>query len=381
MSTIYHQAREISVKIVYYGPGLGGKTSSLQAIHKQLTPQRRGQLVSLATGMDRTLYFDFLPVRARVQDFSVRLQLYTVPGQVHYNSTRKLVLGGADAVVFVADSQATRLGANDESFANLKENLREQGCSLAELPLVFQYNKRDAPDIVPVSELNSRLNDRGAPFFETVAVRGKGVFDALKTISRLALGQLTRQGAVRAKAPVQTPPLGMPVVPEAGETPATRPSPNASSPLLSSLENLRDRVEELAPEPPHSESGEHEVARADNRHSLGELVQATSTRSAIAVVENDIDISDWAAAVRHAGRGYKRLAADAAGHDAGSSTEAAAMAALAFGLPASWLHRFREALHRVITSGAVTSDDALFALLFLSTAALRADETRGGGAS
>src|SRR5688572_19425582 len=141
LSSVNLHTREIAIKVVYYGPGIGGKTSSLQFIHRALTPDSRGQLVSLATGADRTLYFDFLPIKLpKVRGFSVRVQLYTVPGQVHYNSTRKLVLTGADGVVFVADSQETRLSANQESLADLTDNLRDQGLSIDKVPLVFQWN-------------------------------------------------------------------------------------------------------------------------------------------------------------------------------------------------------------------------------------------------
>src|SRR5512135_2582794 len=142
MSSVNLYTKEISIKIVYYGPGLGGKTSSLQFIHRALKSDSRGQLVSLATGLDRTLYFDFLPVKLpKLRGYTIRVQLYTVPGQVHYNSTRKLVLAGADGIVFVADSQRPRHEANVESLANLNENLREQGLELAKIPHLLQYNK------------------------------------------------------------------------------------------------------------------------------------------------------------------------------------------------------------------------------------------------
>src|SRR5688572_3384453 len=186
LSSVNLHTREIAVKVVYYGPGLGGKTSSLQFIHRALKPDSRGQLVSLATGVDRTLYFDFLPIKLpKLRGFSVRVQLYTVPGQVHYNSTRKLVLTGADGVVFVADSQRARAAANVESLENLVENLAEQGLTLRSLPLVLQLNKRDAPDATPAAELERRLNVGNFPSFESVATRGTGVFDALKSVTGL----------------------------------------------------------------------------------------------------------------------------------------------------------------------------------------------------
>src|SRR5436190_17205149 len=151
VSSVNLYTKEISLKIVYYGPGLGGKTSSLQCIHRAIKADARGQLVSLATGADRTLYFDFLPVKLpKLRGYTIRVQLYTVPGQVHYNSTRKLVLANADGLVFVADSQKAREQANVESYDNLVENLAEQGQQLNEIPHLFQYNKRDAPELLGI---------------------------------------------------------------------------------------------------------------------------------------------------------------------------------------------------------------------------------------
>src|SRR6516162_6771905 len=159
VSSVNLYTKEISLKIVYYGPGLGGKTSSLQHIHRAIKPDARGQLVSLSTGVDRTLYFDFLPVKLpKLRGYTIRVQLYTVPGQVHYNSTRKLVLTGADGLVFVADSQRARQEANVESLNNLRENLREQGLQLDKVPHLFQYNKRDMPDPMPIGEMDQALN-------------------------------------------------------------------------------------------------------------------------------------------------------------------------------------------------------------------------------
>lgn len=169
MSSINFATKEISVKIVFYGPGLCGKTTTLQSIYQAIKPERRPQMVSLATDVDRTIYFDFLPVNAyKIGDFIVRLQLYTVPGQVFYNSTRKLVLNGVDGVVFVADSQAAALDDNKESLMNLAENLRELGMSIERVPYVLQYNKRDLPNVMSVEELNKELNQAGAPSFSTV---------------------------------------------------------------------------------------------------------------------------------------------------------------------------------------------------------------------
>jgi signal recognition particle receptor subunit beta len=190
MSVINYANRVIDFKIVYYGPGMAGKTANLQYIHRCLPSANRGNMISLATGDDRTIYFDFLPVSAlTVRGFQTRFQLYTVPGQVQYNATRRLVLRGADGLVFVADSQFERLRENVESFRNLETNLREYESTLDEIPYVLQYNKRDLPNLAPVTYLEFVLNRRAArvPFFEASAIEGKGVFDTLNTVSRMAL--------------------------------------------------------------------------------------------------------------------------------------------------------------------------------------------------
>lgn len=188
MPVVNALAREVVFKIVYYGPGLGGKTSSLQHVHATTKPEHRGKMVSLATPVDRTLYFDFLPIRIpNLKDLTVRLQLFTVPGQVYYNATRKLVLTGADGVVFVADSQRVRLEANLESLRNLHENLEEQGRQLEETPHILQYNKRDLSDLISIEELEQRLNPHAAPSFASVATVGEGVYEALEAITRAVL--------------------------------------------------------------------------------------------------------------------------------------------------------------------------------------------------
>lgn len=190
MSVINHAERVISFKIVYYGPGIAGKTANLQYVHRCLPHANKGTLISLATGDDRTIFFDFLPVSAlRVRGFETRFQLYTVPGQVHYNMTRRLVLRGVDGLVFVADSQFDRLPDNVESLRNLEENLREYEHSLDAVPYVLQYNKRDLPGAAPIDYLEYVLNRRATrvPFFEAVATDGKGVFDTLNTVSRMVL--------------------------------------------------------------------------------------------------------------------------------------------------------------------------------------------------
>ncbi len=181
-------SREIVFKIVYYGPGLGGKTTTLEHLHATTKPEHRGKLVSLATPVDRTLYFDFLPLRLPpIRGMNIRLQLFTVPGQVYFNATRKLVLTGADGVVFVSDSQAARADANIESLENLRENLIEQGRDLAKVPLVFQHNKRDLPDLLPVEELDGILNPLGAPSVPTSARSGMGIYESLEKITEEVL--------------------------------------------------------------------------------------------------------------------------------------------------------------------------------------------------
>jgi signal recognition particle receptor subunit beta len=200
MSIINYAKREISFKIVYYGAGVVGKTANLQYLHQWLPDGNRGSLISLATGDERTLFFDFMPVSAlSVRRFTAKFQLYTVPGQVHYNMTRKLVLRGVDGIVFVADSQWDRLRDSVESFRNLEENLTEYDYHLDETPYVIQYNKRDLPNIAPVEYLEFLLNRRArrVPSFEAVAVGGKGVFDTLNTVSRMvvASGFAREEGA------------------------------------------------------------------------------------------------------------------------------------------------------------------------------------------
>src|SRR6266849_1847033 len=190
MAIINYAQKVINFKVVYYGPGLAGKTANLQHIHRSLPGDSKGNMISLAAGDDRTLFFDFLPVSAlTVRNFTAKFQLYTVPGQVYYNMTRKLVLRGVDGVVFVADSQWDRLRENVESFRNLQENLKEYDYNLDEFPYVIQYNKRDLPNVAPVEYLDFLLNRRArrVPSLEAVAVGGKGVFDTLNTVSRMVL--------------------------------------------------------------------------------------------------------------------------------------------------------------------------------------------------
>ena len=225
MSMINYASREINCKLVYYGPGLGGKTTNLEHVYRKVAPDTRGKLISLATETERTLFFDFLPVDlGTIRGFKTRFHLYTVPGQVYYNASRKLILKGVDGIVFVADSQIDRMEANQESMQNLYDNMSEYGYDLTRMPFIIQYNKRDLPNAAPISELQDALNpgweisdperQRLAPdpyhaeqylvtqvatgewveratYFEAVAVTGEGVFDTLKAISKLVLKSLS----------------------------------------------------------------------------------------------------------------------------------------------------------------------------------------------
>jgi small GTP-binding protein len=200
MSLVNFTTREITCKIVYYGPGRSGKTTNLQYIFSQVPEERRGRMVSLATQTDRTLFFDFLPLDlGSISGFTTKFQLYTVPGQVYYNATRKLVLQGADGVVFVADSQARQLEENIESLQNLHQNILEHGVDVRALPMVLQFNKQDLPRdlVLAPQELDEALNFRGLPTFAADALRGAGVFETLKAISSDVLRKLSQGAAGR----------------------------------------------------------------------------------------------------------------------------------------------------------------------------------------
>ena len=191
MSFINYAAREINVKIVFYGPGLCGKTTNLQYIYEKSSPQQKGKLISLATETDRTLFFDFLPLDlGAVRGFKTRFHLYTVPGQVFYDASRKLILKGVDGVVFVADSQEARMDANAESLRNLEENLNENGFELKTIPYVLQFNKRDLPSAMLVDDMYRLLNFKGEPTFEAVATKGIVVFETLKAVAKQVLYEL-----------------------------------------------------------------------------------------------------------------------------------------------------------------------------------------------
>jgi signal recognition particle receptor subunit beta len=375
VSSVNLYAKEISVKIVYYGPGLGGKTSSLQYIHGTIKPDSRGQLVSLATGVDRTLYFDFLPIKLpKLRGFTVRVQLYTVPGQVHYNSTRKLVITGADGVVFVADSQKARREANVESLANLRENLEEQGVSLEKLPLVLQYNKRDLPEILSLPQLETELNPRRMPFFETCATNGRGVFEALKSVTTLALSDLRRRGVWRSET--ATTADGVPVMELRDEPsdPGLRTTSTEGS-IARSLQALteRDDVPDLSLKPlePDSDKAPPSALGPYGGEALSSILPAGAIRDAVVRVEFLLQRGDYAAAVLLAARMFDEAAhASAAVGSGAPGSEGPALYALMLGLSGERYLRFRAVSARA-SSGAASSTDALFALFFLVDTALR----------
>lgn len=230
MALVNHTTREINAKIVYYGPGLSGKTTNIHFIYHRIAPTQRGKLISLATETDRTLFFDFLPVElGSIKNYKVRFHLYTVPGQVFYNATRKLVLKGADGVIFVADSQRVMTDANLESLSNLHDNLAEQGIDSETFPTVIQYNKRDVPDVFSVDELNSALNKRDVPYYEAVAMNGDGVLKTFTAISKHVLQDMQKHpdrhnlslGDIMARSEAP---------PEPQKQPPPPPAPDPSAP-------------------------------------------------------------------------------------------------------------------------------------------------------
>jgi hypothetical protein len=237
MVFVNYTAMQMTAKIVYYGPGLCGKTTNLQCIHNKTAPRSRGEMVSLETEADRTLFFDLLPLDVGViGGMKVRLQLYTVPGQVFYNATRRLVLKGVDGVVFVADSQVPAAEPNEESLSNLRQNLEELGVDPKTVPVVFQYNKRDLRNILPVDKLQQSLNPGGAPAFEAAAIHGVGVFETLKEISKLSLDTIRARIAEQKKsgvagverrvaAPPKPAPASVPAAAPAAASPASHAGP------------------------------------------------------------------------------------------------------------------------------------------------------------
>jgi len=256
-----YSTKELTAKVVYYGPGLCGKTTNLQWIHEKLPIKNKGKMLSLATETDRTLFFDFLPIEiGTIRGMRTRIQLYTVPGQVFYNATRRMVLKGADCLVFVCDSQEPMLDANLESFENMRQNLEANEIDPDETPLVFQYNKRDLPNALPLEIINERMNPKGHPFYEAVAVKGLGVEETLKGVTKLVFKSLSvRYGegsgpfpavsTARPAAPPASPPPG-PV-----KAPPLPPRPKAATATIppghgrSSAQSTEDLLEELDLEP------------------------------------------------------------------------------------------------------------------------------------
>ncbi|MFH1810248.1 MAG: ADP-ribosylation factor-like protein [Pseudomonadota bacterium] len=341
MSSINHHTREINVKIVYYGPGLGGKTSSLQCLHRNLPDSQRGQLVSLATSVDRTLFFDFLPVKLpKVRDFNVRISLYTVPGQVHYNATRRLVLQGCDGVVFVADSQRARREANIESIQNLDDNLRSHGMDPEVVPVVLQYNKRDLTDLLSLEELDADLHSQPGQAYGTCALSGKGIAEALKHIIRLVLGDLKKKGIYKERDnPLKAETSGLhPVV-----------SPTIESALGSAILEH----EEAAPPP-------------GRRLSLSELWPVDPLRGELLALEGDIERGDYDTAVARAQGALHELL----GRD--SESNGLVEDFLRLGVHPGHFDRYRVA----VTSSSPVRADALFALFFLLDVGLRRHAAR-----
>jgi len=384
VSSVNLYTKEISLKIVYYGPGLGGKTSSLQYIHRAIKPDARGQLVSLSTGVDRTLYFDFLPVKLpKLRGYTVRVQLYTVPGQVHYNSTRKLVLTGADGIVFVADSQRPRREATVERFHNLGDNMREQGLSHERMQHLLQYNKRDMPDLLSVQELDAALNPHRAPTFETSATKGVGVFEALKSITTLVLSDLRRRGVWRAEgsressAPSQSP-LAAAVPPselrDEPSQPHKTPTTDPSSSIASSLQALAERepaeppltLQPLKPEEPVVDGGV--LARGA---TLSEILPPGPLRDNVVSVEYLVHRGDYAGAVVAAARAFNEMAQAGSAVGGAGAQEGPALYALMLGLPGDRYLRFHETAARAAGGGA-SSADSSFAIFVLVDVALRA---------
>ncbi len=295
-----YSTKELTAKVVYYGPGLCGKTTNLQWIHEKLPIRNKGKMLSLATEADRTLFFDFLPIElGSIRGMKTRIQLYTVPGQVFYNATRRMVLKGADCVVFVADSQEAMIDADLDSLANLRENLEVNEISAEEIPMVLQYNKRDLPNALPLEILNERLNPRGVPFFEAVAKQGIGVEETLKGATTLVFkslagrygggGEAAGTTAAKAARPAPGPATGSP--PAAPATPAPRPAPIAvaaapapprSAAVAAALRGSDDPLLDLTPAP---------AMRPSDLQSTDDLLNSLDLDGS-SPVSSDLDLGD-----------------------------------------------------------------------------------------
>ena len=316
MALFNYATKEITLKIVYYGPGLSGKTTNLQHLHSVLNPETKGKLLSLSTESDRTLFFDFLPVElGKIRDFSIRFQLYTVPGQVRYNATRKVVLKGADAVVFVADSQNEMREQNIESFSNMRENLYSNNINPDEIPIILQYNKRDLQNISTIEELNNDLNQAGHPVIEASAITGTGVEDSFRLITRLLLKYISQKHKIEIQPiPGNEEPekseAAVPVREHILETTATGTvNPVSEAAFEEAPENKRESVKEkireslwkaeapFAGKPPAPDSVKevmeaHAVAPEKIDMIAGELISVNETltvlKNAVALFNRDI---------------------------------------------------------------------------------------------
>jgi hypothetical protein len=311
MASINYAFKEISCKIVYYGPGLSGKTTNLQYVHQKIPPQTRGDLISLATDQDRTLYFDFLPVNiGKVHGFSTKFQLYTVPGQVYYNATRKLVLRGVDGLVFVADSQKSKMDENLESYQNLLDNLAEYGYNLDKLPLVLQYNKRDLTPIISLEELQKALNPHQFPYYEAVAIRGVGVFDTLKCISKMVLDQAKRKQLFPHKEVEEKDsnlsliipsriPSGEPIADVTGSTSPAEGIPDTTVTAVAEEEPI-SAEEKILPEPetiPEESKPEVEL-------KIKEMTEENQERMEMPIAATSPTIISWSAGKKARSKGF-----------------------------------------------------------------------------
>ena len=246
-----YSTKELTAKVVYYGPGLCGKTTNLQWVHEKLPIKNKGKMLSLATETDRTLFFDFLPIEiGTIRGMRTRIQLYTVPGQVFYNATRRMVLKGADAVCFVCDSQEAMLDANLESYENMRQNLEANEIDPDEIPVVLQYNKRDLPNALPIEILNERMNPHNSPFYEAIAVKGVGVEDTLKAVTKLVFKSLSVKYGDGAPAP--SPPGRAPGPPRSAPPPPRREGTPGPLPLAVSTDDLLGELDLGSPEPQES---------------------------------------------------------------------------------------------------------------------------------
>jgi mutual gliding-motility protein MglA len=281
---------QMAAKIVYYGPGLCGKTTNLQYIYQKTSPKSRGEMVSLETETDRTLFFDLLPLDVgNIAGFKTRFQLYTVPGQVFYNNTRKLVLRGVDGIVFVADSQIPMFEANIESYKNLEDNVRELGLSLEEIPMVLQYNKRDLKTVVPVEELNQALNQRNIPWYEASALLGDGIFETLKGISKATLITVRKKALGEEKPHIPERAARFPQYPKPHTPPPTVPPKPEAPPSVAvandiqqetSVDDIISKVEpEPIPEPQVAETPEPEPAMPTPAEIASETVEFSQVTS------------------------------------------------------------------------------------------------------